>query len=50
MTRIFNHPELADTLVAGGVKTLAEQFSEDAVAETYMKLFAPHQGTSRTAA
>jgi len=41
-TRIFANPELADTLAAGGAKSLIEQFSEDVVADAYLKLFASH--------
>jgi len=41
--RIFESPALAGTLIAGGERTLAERFSEDAIASTYLRLFASHQ-------
>lgn len=41
--RIINQPELSQKLVAGGEQSLLNQFSEDAVADAYLKLFANHR-------
>jgi glycosyltransferase involved in cell wall biosynthesis len=46
--RIFENPGLADTIVAGGEKTLFGQFSEDAIANAYLRLFESHQSTNTT--
>ncbi|NLS91456.1 MAG: glycosyltransferase [Planctomycetaceae bacterium] len=42
ITRVLDSPGLAGTMVAGGSKTLADKFSEEAVANAYMELFASH--------
>lgn len=41
--RLMNQPKLAETLVAGGENSLMNQFSEEAVASAYLKLFACHR-------
>ena len=38
--RILSKPELAETLVAGGEQTLTDQFSEEAITNAYLNLFA----------
>ncbi|MBN1912400.1 MAG: glycosyltransferase [Pirellulales bacterium] len=48
--RILDSRELADTLVAGGTKTLADQFSEEAVANAFLRLISSYSDTSRAAA
>ncbi len=46
--KILSRPALAETLVAGGARTLIDQFSEEAVTSAYLNLFASHRtdGTS----
>jgi glycosyltransferase involved in cell wall biosynthesis len=44
--RILRQPALAKTLVSGGEKTLMSLFSEESVANAYLRLFASRQVSS----
>jgi len=49
LTRILDDAALAKRLVEGGEQTLLQQFSEEAVASAYIKLFASRPGKNKLA-
>jgi hypothetical protein len=40
LTRLRTDADLCNRLVEGGTRTLAERFSEEAISQSYLRLFA----------